>query len=207
MSNRPELPDHEDQSRHVMTADEMRAITFQQSPLAWRGYSEQEVDEFVARAARTVDEVQRENIAQRAEIDRLRNFYRRHGTDVDHSVDRPQWSAPELPNRLIREVQRYVETQVSQADAYAEMVTVDQLPQAQEMLLHAQLRSRIVVEDTIRAFLVRVDDRGRAHAELDQLARWVSALAEAMWVQTAAMSETVSTQLERQPELAPATPE
>lgn len=207
MSNRPDLPDHEDQSQRVMTVDEIRAVTFSQSPLAWRGYSEQEVDEFVAKAARTLDEVQRENIAQRAEIDRLRNFYRRHGTDVDHSVDRPEWSAPVLPNRLINEVQRYVQTQVTQADAYAEMVTVDQLPQAQEMLLHAQLRSRIVIEDTIRAFLTRVDDRRRAHAELEQLARWVGALSEALWVQTAAMSETVSTQLERQPELAPARPE
>jgi DivIVA domain-containing protein len=191
-----------------MTVDEMRGTTFQQSPLAWRGYSEQEVDEFVSRAAHTVEEVQRENTAQRAEIDRLRNFYRRHGTDVDHSVDRPdEWSTPAMPNRLISEVQRYVQTQVSQADAYAEMVTTHHEPQAQEMLLHAQLRSKIVIEDTIRTFLHRADDRQRIHFELEQLAQWVGALAEALWAQTTAMSQTVTAQLDRQPELESLRPE
>jgi len=187
-----------------MTPEEIRGATFQQSPLAWRGYSEQEVDEFVANAAHTLEEAQRENIAQRAEIDRLRNFYRRHGTDVDHSVDRPsEWYTPATPNRLITEVQRYVQTQVSQADAYAEMVTTDHEPQAQEMLLHAQLRSKIVIEDTVRAFLTRADDRHRAQAELEQLAQWIAALADALWVQTTAMAQTVDAQLERQPVLEP----
>ena len=154
-----------------MTAEEVRATTFQQSPLAWRGYSEQEVD-------------------------RLRNFYRRHGTDIDHSVDqRSEWRAAAEPSRLIAEVQRYVQTQVAQADMYAEMVTTDGQPQAEEMLLHARLRSKIVVEDMLRTFLSRNHDRQRAHAEVEQLAQWVSALADALWAQTDAMSEVLQAQL------------
>ena len=197
-----------------MTAEEVRATTFQQSPLAWRGYSEQEVDLFVARAAQSLDEAQRDTIALRAEVDRLRNFYRRHGTDIDHSVDqRSEWRAAAEPSRLIAEAQRYIQTQVAQADIYAEMVTTEGQPQAEETLLHARLRSKIVVEDMLRTFLSRSHDRQRAQAEVEQLAQWVSALADALWAQTDAMSQVLQAQLAhrttlRQPAtLEPSSPE
>jgi DivIVA domain-containing protein len=183
-----------------MTSAEIRGVTFQQSPLAWRGYSEQEVDEFVASAAHSLDETQREVVALRAEVDRLRNFYRRHGTDVDHSVDTPnEWSRPVEPNRLIAEARRYVQTQVAQAEAYADTVRAEGLPQADEALLHARLRSRIVVQDMIRLLFSGGVDHRRADSDLEQLAQWVSALADALWAQTDAMSQAVEAELDRRP--------
>ena len=184
-------------SPRVMTADEVREVTFQQSPLAWRGYSEQEVDTFIVHAAHSLEEAQRESAALRAEVDRLRNFYRRHGTDVDHSVDRREsWFAPADVNPLIVEAQRYVETQVAQADSYAELVTTDAGAQAEEMLVHAQLRAKIVIEDMVRTFRSRTNDQGRAFTHVEQLARWSSALAEALWVQANTMTNAIEAELD-----------
>jgi DivIVA domain-containing protein len=185
-----------------MTPDEIRGVTFQQSPLAWRGYSEQEVDDFVASAAHSLDETQREMVALRAEVDRLRNFYRRHGTDVDHSVDTPnEWARPVEPNRLIAEARRYVQTQVGQAEAYADTVRAEGRAQAEEALLHARLRSRILVQDLIRVYFSGGVDQRRAGADLEQLAQWVSALADALWAQTDAMSQAVEAELDHRPAL------
>jgi hypothetical protein len=47
----------------------------------------------------------------------------------------------------------------------------------------------------LRTFLSRSHDRQRAHAEVEQLAQWVSALADALWAQTDAMSQALQTQL------------
>jgi DivIVA domain-containing protein len=180
----------------LMTVDEIRAAAFQQSPLAWRGYSEEEVDTFVARVAHSLQEAQRETAALRAEVDRLRNFYKRHGTDVDHSVDRREaWFTPADINPLIVEAQKYVETQVAQADTYAELVSTEARDQADEMLAHAQLRARIVVEDMVRTFRSRVHDPGRATVHLEQLAVWSQALAESLWAQTSAMTSAVEAEL------------
>jgi DivIVA domain-containing protein len=177
-----------------MTVDEVRGARFQQSPLAWRGYSEEEVDTFVARVAHTLDEAQRETMALRAEIDRLRNFYRRHGTDVDHTVDRREWRSPADNNPLIVEGQRYVETQVAQATSYADLVTADARIQADEMLSHAQLRARIVVEDMVRTYRSRTD-QGRALAHMEQLAVWSNAVAEALWTQASTVTGAVEAEL------------
>lgn len=204
MSSRTDPQHRAEESPRVMTVEEVRGASFQQSPLAWRGYSEQEVDQFVERAAQSLEENQRETVALRAEVDRLRNFYRRHGTEVDHSIDRPaNWGGPGERNPLVAEVQRYVQTQVAQADAYAELVTADARPQADEMLLHAQLRSKIIIEDLVRAFLAHRDDQLRANVQLEQLARWVAALADALWAQTNAMTHAVEAELSHQPALEP----
>jgi DivIVA domain-containing protein len=184
------------QSAEALTATEARNTTFEQSPLAWRGYSEEEVDSFVARAADALDATQRENTALRAEIDRLRNVYRRDGTDVDHILDRrPVRVAPTATRPLIVEAQQYVETQVAEADAYAAMVTVA-AEHAEGMLVHAQLRAKIVTEEMVRAFLVQTQDRHRAVIELRHLQQWLRALSEALWRQTDAMALAVEAGLE-----------
>src|SRR3954451_14292443 len=66
-----------------LTAAEIRSARFGQSPMAWRGYSEEEVSAFLSRVAAGVEADEAERAALRAEIDRLRHFYREHGADVD----------------------------------------------------------------------------------------------------------------------------
>ncbi len=188
--------DRVDEPPRTMTVDEVRKTSFQQSPLAWRGYSEEEVDAFIGRVAHTLDQANRETQALRAEVERLRNFYKRHGTDVDHAVDRDEsWFSPGEANPLIGEAQRYVGTQVAQADNYADLITTDARAQADEVLAHAQLRAKIVVEDMVRTFRSRTDDPNRAHSHVEQLAIWSNALAEALWTQASTVSTAVQAEL------------
>jgi DivIVA domain-containing protein len=197
MSAQHDATQHPHPTPPPLTADEVRGATFQQSPLAWRGYSEQEVDGFIARVAETLEDADRENAALRTEIDRLRNVYRRHGTDIDHLVDRPSRATGAVTSQLIVEAQEYIGTQLAQADAYAELVTVDARHQAEHLLAHAELRARIMAEDMIGAYLARTIDTARAQRELDLLQAWLHALADALWAQTGAMAQPVEAELQR----------
>ena len=181
-----------------LTPDEARKVTFQQSPLAWRGYSEQEVDEFVARTVQALETAQRETVALHTEVNRLRNFYRQHGTEIDRLADRHAgWSDPRASRPLIAEAKSYTDTQVVHADSYADLVATDAHHHADEALAHAQVRSRILAEELVRTFVSRTPDPRRAQLELDQVALWLRALGEALWSQTDAMTQVIDAQLGR----------
>jgi DivIVA domain-containing protein len=106
----------------ALTAVQARSVTFWDSQLAWRGYSEDDVNEFVQRAAAVLELAERDHSALRAEIERLRNFYRDHGTDVDRAAEQ---SRPRRPGSradaelllLTRWMRRFGEAILAQVDA------------------------------------------------------------------------------------------
>jgi DivIVA domain-containing protein len=178
---------HVSRHRAELTADEARKVTFPPST-GWRGYAEDKVDEFVARVADTLAAAEREYAAMRAEIDRLRAFYREHGTDVDNATER----RPARPRRrggyLVGGVERYTGKYVALAAEYAEVVVDYEHGRADEHLYHARIRARTVVTDLIEAFLADPHNRSRAEAELRRLAGWLWAFGEAVWTQSDAMA-------------------
>src|SRR5687768_13257092 len=90
-----------------LTADEVRAVVFNRSQLGWRGYSEDEVEAFVAAVADSMAVVDDERAALRAEIARLRNYYRSRGDDVDGSHKHRRTT-----DDLVSAVEAYSEAQV-----------------------------------------------------------------------------------------------
>jgi DivIVA domain-containing protein len=171
---------------HHLTAEQARAMTFRQSQLAWRGYSEDDVNEFVQRAADALDAAEQDYAALRAEVDRLRSFYREHGADVDRAAAQPR---PRRHNGwLVSEVERYTETYLNLAIECADSA-VDADPETSgQRLYHARVRARLLVEDMISAFLA--DPRSRSHAEeeLQLMTGWLRGFGEALLAQIDAMT-------------------
>ncbi|GAA1821636.1 DivIVA domain-containing protein [Planosporangium flavigriseum] len=173
------------QRADALTAKEARAVTFRQSQLGWRGYSEDEVNEFVQRAATALEIAERDQAALRVEIERLRSFYRDHGTDVDRTAGQPR--PRRLHSPLIREVDRYADTIVTLAGACADSVVEDDPRTSEQHLYHARVRARLFVEELISALLTNPRYRSHAEAELLQLARWLHGFGEALLAQVDAM--------------------
>jgi cell division initiation protein len=169
----------------TLTAEEARAATFRQTQLAWRGYSEDDVNEFVQRAADALEVAERDYAALRAEVERLRGFYREHGADVDRAAGPPRPRRGHSP--LVREVDRYTQTIVNLAAACADSAVEDDARTNERHAYHARVRARLFVEDLIAAFLADPHNRSRAEAELRHLVRWTRGFGEAALAQVDAV--------------------
>jgi len=162
---------------HVLTADDVRATTFNRSQLGWRGYSEEEVEEFVARVADALAAADQERTALHTEIRRLRDFYRSHQDDVDragptrhrHRVD---------DDDLVTAVADYAEVQVDQAREYALLLDGGDAG-APRMLHHARVRAELAIEESLDA----LGRQAVGQRSLDRALMWLGAFGDALRVQ------------------------
>ena len=181
-----------------LTAEEIRTARFGQSPMAWRGFSEEEVQTFLGRIATQLESDEAERQALRAEIDRLRNFYRSHGTDVDRvpvgSTRRPAPSAGDLPSQTRTRLDALTAT----AELYADLLTggvwrapdapVAPADEARELLVHAEVSARIGYEELIAAFRAAYAEQPDATAaELRRTRTWLEEYAQALAHQLTAL--------------------
>jgi DivIVA domain-containing protein len=178
----------------TLTPDEVRATTFSQSPLAWRGYSEDEVRAFLNQMADQLAAADRERVGLRQEIDRLRNFYREHGHDVDlvSSAERRGRGGGGGGGGLVGRVAAYAEVQVERAIEYAELVDRRYEDQATAVFNHAEVQSALAVEDSIRlSTVVGPGYPALDPHELDRASLWLRAFYDALSGQLRATNDVL----------------
>jgi cell division initiation protein len=167
------------------TPDEVRTATFNQSQLAWRGYSEDEVRAYLSQLADSMVAADQERAALRVEIDRLRNFYRDHGHDVDLITNATaSRRTRDSGNSLVLRVKAYADVQVERAKRYAAMMDQRAETEATEAFHHANAQAALAVEETIQRSAVnahghQVLDPG----ELDRASLWLRAFFHALQAQ------------------------
>lgn len=185
-----------------LTPDEIRSARFGQSPMAWRGFSEEEVVRYLGRVAAVVEGAEVERAALRAEIDRLRTFYRAHGTDVDGVPLTPRHRPPPSPGDLPSQARQRLEALTANAELYADLLTGGVRPpgddpaaardQARELLVHAEVSARIGFEEVLAAFRAAYGDRSPAAlAELRRSRQWLEEFSHALTRQLAALCDAV----------------
>jgi DivIVA domain-containing protein len=174
----------------TLTPDEVRAAKFNQSPLNWRGYSEDEVHAFLNQVADHLAAAERERAGLRHEVDRLRNFYREHGTDVDlvSSARRGQRTEDGLLDR----VAAYSQVQVERAKEYAALVDRRYEEQATAVFHQASVQSALAVEDSIRlSTAVGYAQPALDPRELDRVSLWLRAFYDALSAQLQAANDVL----------------
>jgi DivIVA domain-containing protein len=189
-------------------AQEVRDATFNRSPLGWRGYSEDEVDGFLAHLVRAMDQAEHEQAALHAEIDRLRNFYRDRREDVDRTGRRPGHVYRPSFAGLIDPVCAYTEVQLELAQEFASMVAGALRPPdpvaapdgsrvadaADALLYQARIRSVLAVEEAVRLDPpARAEDGGPAPgpAEIQRTVVWLRAFGYALQIQVDGATDTL----------------
>ncbi|PRX44693.1 DivIVA domain-containing protein [Prauserella shujinwangii] len=181
--------------RRVLTPDRIRNITFKKSPLGRRGVDPDEVELFQRRLAEEIAAGEAENARLRAEIDRLRNWYRDHGENVD-AVPAQQLDVQAV--NLLSEAQLQAEAYIAQAEAHCRRVTVDARRQADAILHDAQQRAEDAAQEAAHAYRARAGD-GYA-AELEEMERrlaWLRAFSHAVQVQLQATSSAFAQEIDK----------
>lgn len=186
-----------------LSAEDIRTARFGQSPMAWRGFSEEEVGAFLARVAAGVERDEQERAALRAEVERLRNFYRRNGTDVDRAPVVPGRRRPApSPGDLPSQTRHRLDALTANAELYADLLTggvlrdrespVPAAAEARELLVHAEVSTRIGYEELVEGFRrTYADQPAAAAAELRRTQAWLDELTHALTRQLTALHEAL----------------
>jgi DivIVA domain-containing protein len=193
-----------------LTAEEIRTARFDQAPRAWRGCSEEEVTAFLARVATSVETDEAERAALRAEVDRLRHYYRSRGEDVDATPYVRPYRPPPTAGDLTSQVRQRLDAIGGNAEVYADLITPGtyRLPddqggpeQAREVLAHAEVAGRIGFEETVDVFRSLFRSQPAAvTAELRRTLAWLDEYAHAVGRQVGAMQAALSDRLDGAPE-------
>jgi DivIVA domain-containing protein len=193
-------PAHSHAARGVgPTPDEVRSATFTQSQLAWRGYSEDEVHAFLAQVADAMATADSERIGLRVEVERLRNYYREHGVDVDRLTPGTRRGSQGLEvDSLVPRLEQYTEVQFDQARKYATAVDNRNEERAGEVFHHAKVQAALATEQSIRMFL---DSAGRRSpttgAELERASVWLRAFVAALYAQLEVINDALTVEMQR----------
>jgi DivIVA domain-containing protein len=174
------------------TPEEVRTATFSQSQLAWRGYSEDEVRAFLGRVADSMTAAERQREALRSEIDRLRNFYREHGHDVDlvrGANGRRRRDTPD-DDGLVHRIRGYVEVQVGRAREYADLLDGRAGERADAVLQHSAVQSERAVGEALRQSAT--GDYRLVPVEVDRASLWLRAFFHALYAQLQATSDRLA---------------
>jgi DivIVA domain-containing protein len=194
-----------DAGARPLTAQDIRSRRFGQSPMAWRGFSEEEVITFLGRVAAVVETGEAEHRALRAEVARLRAFYRAQGDDVDQRALSPRPRPRPAPGDLPSHARQRLEAMTANAELYADLLTggVHRPPtappvrdEARELLVHAEVSSRIGFEEVLEDFRAGYGDQPAAStAELRRTQLWLEEFTHALTAQLAALHTAVEDRL------------
>jgi DivIVA domain-containing protein len=157
---------HQEASPHgwsPMSPDQIRRHQFTELGLVRRGYKAEEVDAYLGKVARDVDNWATSYSQLRAEVNRLRNWYREHDIDID-AAQRRQVSI-EAANILI------------QAQQQADQIIADAHTQARHVQSDARSHGDAILEQARReaeraAHAYRIRSGPEYSPEREELERW-----------------------------------
>jgi DivIVA domain-containing protein len=191
-----------------MSPERVRTWEFSRSALGRRGYNADEVRLFLARLAEELAAGDREKSALRAEVRRLRNYYRDHNVDLDGSgAERGAAAAPprdDAPTiaaiNLMSQAQQAADAQVAQAEEYARRLVHQAREQYEEILREAAEQASEAAERAGAAYLesreAGVVD-GPDQEALERRIAWLRTFAEVTQVQLKSVLEALTREVDK----------
>jgi hypothetical protein len=158
------------------SAASLRSVQFSQATHSSGGLSEDEVRAYIAAVADTMAAAEATRDALRAEVARLRAFYREQGTDVD----RPEPRREPARNDATARFRRHVADLVAAAQRYAATVAVSPGLAADQILADGTRRA---VEHTQDLLFPQPPLAPPTRGEAERMLRWLDAFTVAMQVQ------------------------
>ncbi|HKS45919.1 MAG TPA: DivIVA domain-containing protein [Amycolatopsis sp.] len=182
--------------RRVLTPERIRSVTFSKSPLGRRGLDPYEVELFQRRLAEEFAAGEAENAKLRAEIERLRDWYRGHGENIDPDLLPAQIDVQAV--NLLSEAQLQAEAYIAQAEAHCRRVTGEARQQAAAILHDAQQRAEIAAQQAAHLYRARSGDGYAAELEeMESRLAWLRAFCHAVQVQLRAASDAFASEIDK----------
>lgn len=191
--------------------ERVRSAQFSRTPLGRRGLNEDEVRLFLARVAEDLAAVDAEKAEMRAEINRLRNYFRDRDFDADARPGQPSAGSPApvaspgLPARpdvaainLMSRAQQAADAQVAQAEEYSRRLVHQARAYYDRIVQEATLQANEAAQRLQAA--QRAGDDASASVEreaLEQRIAWLRTFAEVTQVQLRSVFEALTQEVDK----------
>lgn len=196
-----------------LTPDAVRHLTLPRTPLGRRGYAEAEVDRFRLIVADELGRADAEKAELRAEIDRLRNYFRsqRISPETGQEQGEPSLPIPAAPPaeivNLMSAAQQAADQYIADAEAYTRRLIADARRQHEEIVLAARVRADQAAEEATHAFrsTTAPAQQTAEQAELEGRIAYLRTFTDVTQVQMRSILTALSQELDRLREFGTAT--
>lgn len=183
--------------RRVLTPEQIRSVTFSKSPIGRRGVDPGEVELFQRRLAEEIAAGEAENARLRAEVERLRDWYRQRGENVDRKAS----TAPRVDVtavNMLSEAQVQAEAYIAQAEAHCRRLTGDARRQASALLDEAQQRAEVAAQEAVQAYRAEAGpDHAAGVEEFERRMAWLRTFCHAVQIQLHAASDAFAQEVDK----------
>ncbi|MEO3873763.1 DivIVA domain-containing protein [Nonomuraea sp. B12E4] len=171
-----------------LTPDRVRNKDFSRTALGRRGYSEEEVRAFLYRIADDMANGDSEKADLRAEVERLRNWYKERGTDVTSPGAQRSRLNVDAVNLLSR-AQQTADAQIAEAEDYARRLVAQARQQYEQMLVEAQQQAEEAASQAVKTYRSSGEVQSAEAEELERRIAYLRTFAEVTQVQLRAVLE------------------
>jgi cell division initiation protein len=175
-------PDSEGTGRHDwsrrMSVERIRSARFGRTPLGRRGFSEDEVTDFLHRIAEEVSALEADLAIQRAENARIKGALRDWQSQAGGARGmRAATSTPVEAINLLSRAQRQIEAQVAETERYCRLREQEARQRYDEIVNNARQHAKEDAERVVRAYRASAGSEYSPEGErAERTAVWVNAL-------------------------------
>jgi DivIVA domain-containing protein len=187
---------HSSRDFRPLTPDQVRKKQFSRAKLARRGYSEEEVEAFLYRVADEMAGGDKEKADLRAEIDRLKNWFKNQGADVaDPGMAQPRISVDAI--NILSRAQQTADAQIAEAEDYARRLVGQARQQYELTLQEAQQRAEEAADEAVDAYRSSGAVHSAEAEELESRIAYLRTFAEVTQVQLRAVLEGLANEVNK----------
>lgn len=187
---------HSSRDFRPLTPDQVRKKQFSRAKLARRGYSEEEVEAFLYRVADEMAGGDKEKADLRAEIDRLKNWFKNQGADVaDPGMAQPRISIDAV--NILSRAQQTADAQIAEAEDYARRLVGQARQQYELTLQEAQQRAEEAADEAVDAYRSSGAVHSAEAEELESRIAYLRTFAEVTQVQLRAVLEGLANEVNK----------
>ncbi|MBF8191747.1 DivIVA domain-containing protein [Nonomuraea sp. K274] len=183
--------------RRRLTPDRVRTKDFSRTKLGHRGYTEDEVRTFLYRIADDMAAGDMEKADLRAEVDRLRNWYKDHGTDVVNpgAAQRTRLNVDAV--NLLSRAQQTADAQIAEAEDYARRLVGQARQQYEQILQEAQQQAEEAATQAVDVYRSSGEVQSAEAEELERRIAYLRTFAEVTQVQLRAVLEGLANEVNK----------
>jgi DivIVA domain-containing protein len=188
-----------------LTPETVRRWDFTRTPLGRRGYLEADVDRFRRIVADEIAHADAEKAELRAELDRLRNYFRSQHIDLTEGGNgtgppaRHSGISVQAVN-MMSMAQQAADQHIAQAETYARQLVGDARRQCEELLLSSHGQAAEAARAATEAYQANQSDGGvgsAATAELEGRIAYLRTFADVTQVQVTSILQALGHELDR----------
>ncbi|MFI7697737.1 DivIVA domain-containing protein [Nonomuraea sp. NPDC049480] len=183
--------------RQRLTPDRVRNKDFSRTKFGHRGYSEDEVRTFLYRMADDMAASDMEKADLRAEVDRLRNWYKDHGAELNApgATQRARLNVDAV--NLLSRAQQTADAQIAEAEDYARRLVAQARQQYEQVLLEAQQRAEEASSQAVNVYRSSGAVQSAEAEELERRIAYLRTFAEVTQVQLRAVLEGLANEVNK----------